>query len=497
MKSRLLNYLKKPNYFALTGCVLYFCLSFIYNGLRPLKITLVTSVSPAGAEIIPFLKICGVMPAALFFTYLYTKLCQVMTRNQIFFAIVSIFLSYFLIFALILYPHNEFFAANSLAEFLKYILPSGFRGLLAMIEYWHISLFYVLCEVWSSAVMFVLFWGFMNETTSMSQASKVYPFYNLFGNLAAAVSGYIIHKLSFLNLSFAFLPSSSEIYCCFFINIMLSVSMGLLALFLFHKLEQKTVVHNQTNKNLTNHKKSKDKNQINYTFLESIVMVLKSRYLLCLLILVVSYNAVFILFDTLWNQSVKEYFGSNQIEIVRFLADVQIVKGVISTVLAFCVPFLIKYIGWKKSALITPIFLLISAIFFFPLLFFKNNTLLNSFFYDLFNIEIIWIIVYFGGLQNAVSRGSKYSIYDTTKEMAFIPLPLEKKRKGKAILDGIASRMGKASGAILIMVLLPFCSCLNDTIPYLAITSVLIIVGWSYSVTFLDKFIKKQNQENK
>ena len=484
------SFLKNSRSFLLTagGCFLYFCLSFIYNGLRPLKITLVTSASSAGAEIIPFLKICGVLPGALFFTFLYTRLCEFFTRKQIFNTFVLIFLGYFFLFALLFYPQTDFFALKTLSGFLQGVLPSGLRGLVAMIEFWHVSLFYVLCEVWSSAVMFVLFWGLMNETSTMDEASKTYPFYNLFGNLAAAVSGLVIHKLSFLNLNISFLASQSSVYCCYFINIMICIVFGVVAAFVFQLLSSKRKIL----KSRVEEKKKKDSEKPKYSFSESLVMVLKSRYLFCLLVLSISYNAIFTLFDTLWSQSVKDYFGSNQLDIVRFLADIQITKGVLSTLLAFCVPFLIRKLGWRKSALITPMFLLASGFVFFPLYFFQESEFLKGFFYDAFGLEVIWILAYCGGIQNALSRGSKYSIYDTTKEMAFIPLPLEQKRKGKAIIDGVASRMGKASGAVLFMLLLPLCTSLSATVPYLAVASCFVLVAWIYSVAYLDKHIKKQ-----
>ncbi len=474
----------------LSGCLLYFCLSFIYNGLRPLKITLVTLASSAGAEIIPFLKICGVLPGAFLFMYLYTRLCKRLSRSQIFYVFLAIFLSYFFLFAIILYPFTQFFALNSLAQFLRIFLPSGFRGLIAMLEYWHLSLFYVLCEVWSSAVMFVLFWGFMNETSSMDDASRHYPFYNLFGNLAAAVSGYVIRELSFLDFNFIFLSESSKIYCCYFVNIMLCIFVGIISLFLFSFLSKKRQIM-QHDENLKKEKKEEKKES--YSIWQSLLLVLRSRYLFSLLILSISYNAIFTLFDTLWSQSVKDYFASDQISIVRFLANVQILKGVLSTLLAFSVPVIIKYAGWKKTALVTPIFLLLSAISLFPLFYFKDHPDLVSYLFDFFGVEVIWILAYVGALQNAISRGSKYSLYDTTKEMAFIPLPLEEKRKGKTVIDGVASRFGKASGAILFMTLLPICGSLSGTIPYLIVVSFFVLIAWIYAINYLSRFMKKKS----
>ena len=100
-------------------------------------------------------------------------------------------------------------------------------------------------------------------------------------------------------------------------------------------------------------------------------------------------------------------------------------------------------------------------------------------------------VAWLGGMQNSLVRGSKYSVYDTTKEMAFIPLPLAEKRKAKVVLDGIASRLGKSSGSILLVFLLTFSPNLRDTIPFLIFFSLFITGAWIYSVIVLSRKIQK------
>ena len=54
---------------------LFFLFAFVYNILRPLKITLVTSQA-AGGEMIPFLKTWGILPGAFCFTLLFILIVQ-------------------------------------------------------------------------------------------------------------------------------------------------------------------------------------------------------------------------------------------------------------------------------------------------------------------------------------------------------------------------------------------------------------------------------------
>src|SRR5271163_64310 len=84
-----------------------FCLLFNYTILRDTKDTLV--VSSAGAGAISFLKLYCVTPAAILFVIFYAKLTNVLSRENVFYAVVTPFLIFFGAFAFIIYPNLEAF----------------------------------------------------------------------------------------------------------------------------------------------------------------------------------------------------------------------------------------------------------------------------------------------------------------------------------------------------------------------------------------------------
>ena len=65
----------------------------------------------------------------------------------------------------------------------------------------------------------------------------------------------------------------------------------------------------------------------------------------------------------------------------------------------------------------------------------------------------ITLAVTFGSLHFCLGRSVKYTFFDATKELAFIPLDHEGQVKGKLIIDGIGSRLGRGTSSLLSIVL--------------------------------------------
>ena len=168
---------------------LFFLISFVYNLLRCMKVTLVVTSEGSGAEVIPFLKVWAVLPAAVLLTYVYTQLSNRLNREQVFYTMLGLFLGFFTFFLLVLYPNRGVLELKSLAEFLQGVLPEGLQGLIAIIRHWPLSLFYVLCELWSAIVLSMLFWGFANEVTSVNEAKRFYAIFAIGANFSGIFSG--------------------------------------------------------------------------------------------------------------------------------------------------------------------------------------------------------------------------------------------------------------------------------------------------------------------
>ncbi len=179
--------------------ILFFLISFVYNVLRCMKVTLVVTADGSSAEVIPFLKVYAVLPGAILLTYFYTKLSNRLSREHVFYAMISIFLGFFTVFMVFLHPNREALELTAFSSDLQAKLPSwlkGLSGLITVIRHWHLSLFYVLSELWSAVMLSMLFWGFANEITTVDEAKRFYAIFALGANSSGIFSGQFAQLLT-------------------------------------------------------------------------------------------------------------------------------------------------------------------------------------------------------------------------------------------------------------------------------------------------------------
>jgi AAA family ATP:ADP antiporter len=456
--------------------------------------TMVVVGAHTGAEVIPFLKVWGVVPMAFLFTYLVALLSRNFSRENTFNAFIAIFLSFFVLFVFFLFPYRQELTLVRLPELLESLLPAGAAGFISMIRFWHLSLFYLLTEIWSPIMMSVLFWGFANEVTTVGQAAKLYALINVAGNCSAVVAG----KIGMIFSTLSFMPQFSfggadeyEQMISFYIAVGIIITVAIFWVYRFTCRSAIFAEKPSALESAASRSTSSKKNRPKFTLMESFREVKQSKYLLCLSVIVVAYNLVFNLTDILWTDQLKVHFGDNHREFNAYLSQVTMYKGLIATVLGlFLTHQMIKHLGWRFAALFTPVCILCTSLVFFPLVIFGQNSFLGDVIYDLWGSSLLSFSIFVGGVQNSLTRASKYSVYDTTKEMAYIPLSIAKQRKAKAVIDGIGSRLGKSGGSLVYQGLLLTCANLAATAPYVIAVTLVITVLWVYAVVALNREIK-------
>lgn len=456
--------------------LIFFLIFFSYNILRTMKDALVVTAKSSGAEVIPFIKVWVMFPSAILMTFLFTRLTNKLTQEKVFYVMVSIFLVYFFIFAFFLYPARGYLHLDSFADRMQNVMPAGCKGFIAMFRNWTFTTFYVMSELWGSIVIFLLFWGFANQVTRLNEAKR---FYGLFG-IGLNISGIIAGQASVYFCRLPFNPSlhfgrdAWEQSMMILVGIVLAS--GLISMVLFRWLHTQVL----TNEELEEKKDKVEKKKLSVR--DSFAYLMRSPYLSLLALVVLSYNLVINLVEVVWKHQVKELYP-NPAEYNLYMNQVTTVIGIIATLTAvFISGNSIRKYGWTFTAMLTPVVLLISSIAFFGCFFLKEYDVAS--WISLLGFSPLAVVVFMGSFQNIVSRAAKYTVFDATKEMAFIPLTQECKVKGKAAIDGVCSRLGKSGGSFIHQTLLLFFSTIPACAPFVAGILIGVIAFWTV-VTFV------------
>lgn len=452
--------------------LMLFLICFNYSILRNVKDAVVVTAESSGAAVIPFIKVWVLLPMAILFTVIFTKLSNRYSQEKVFYLTISFFLIFFAGFTFVFYPYRDFVHPHQLADHLQTLLPEGFKGLIAMFRNWSFTIFYVVCELWGSMVLSVLFWGFANEVTKITEARRFYGMLGLVASFAGIIAGvtanYLTNDQSWES-TLQILMATIILFGCLTMAIFRWMNKHVLTGAGFNELHQAKY-----------EMKSKKKLSIR----ESFTYLSNSKYLICIAILVVCYNLVINLVEIVWKDQLYQLYPST-VEYSRYMNYMTSAVGVIATMTSLFMSQLLARFGWTRTALITPLIMLITSAGFFAFMLFRYD--LAEPVFALTGTTPLAIAVFFGAAQVCMSKACKYSVFDSTKEMTFIPLSHECKLKGKAAIDGVGSRLGKSGGSIIHQGLLMIFYTVSASAPYVAIILFLVIAGWMAAVRSLGK----------
>ena len=459
--------------------LLMFFINFNYTILRDTKDALIVTAPGSGAEAIPFLKVWGVLPIAIVFMLGYAKLSNILSKTKLFYTTIISFLVFFALFALVLYPARDALHPNELCDKLQAALPKGFSGLVAIIRNWTFSLFYIMSELWGSMALSLLFWGFANDTTRVSESKRFYAMFGIGANLAMLPSGELIKY-------FAKIGSAAPVGVDGFsitLNSLTLLVMGAGALVLAtYWWINKNVLSDARFYDAKDVKKAKEKPKM--PLKESFAFLLKSKYLLCLTILVIGYGISIQLVEVTWKNQVKLQYP-NTTEYAGFMGMFSQITAVLTLLMMLFVGGnVIRKFGWGKAALATPVVLLVTGVAFFAFVIFRDQ--LGGIIATLGTTPLMMAVI-FGTAQNIASKSTKYSLFDPTKEMAYIPLDQESKVKGKAAIDVVGARFGKAGGAVINQGLIVVAGSIALIAPYVAVVMIVVLGAWIVAARALNK----------
>ncbi len=223
------------------------------------------------------------------------------------------------------------------------------------------------------------------------------------------------------------------------------------------------------------------------SLMESLRVILSSKYLGFIAMLLLSYGISMNLIDITWKSQLQTYLPHSN-DYFAFMGRFSFWTGIITILFILSTKGIVRRFGWFTGAIITPAMVLITSALFFAFILFQES--LNDV-VAFFGVTSLYMAVMIGAAQNILSKGTKYSLFDPTKEMAYIPLDQELKVKGKAAVDVIGGRVGKSGGGFIQFMLLTLTAGSQLTIsPYLFGIIVCVGLGWVGAVKGLSKLYK-------
>jgi ATP:ADP antiporter, AAA family len=459
-----------------------FFISFNYGILTCMKDTFVVTAKGSGAEVIPVLKGWIVLPIALLITLLYSKLSNHFKRESIFYGTIIAFLCFIGLFAFVLFPNRELLSPHQSADALTNLIGTKYQHWISIYRNWMQAIFFVVAELWGSVVIFLMFWGFVNQINKVHEAKRFYMLFIVGGDLATIATGPLIwhYASKYAHLDFSTTLQSLASYV---------IAFGFLIMLLHWWVVKYVLTDQKLFSNDPNTLKQQGKTKLSLK--EGLKFIASSKYLRCIAIMVVAYGLTINLIEVTWKAHLKELYPSTA-DYQAFMGKITSSVGIASFLTSlFLGGGILRLFGWRFSALITPIVVGSTGLLF---LFF---VLLKTSLPPIFGFSPLFLIVILGAIQNVSSKVMKYSFFDPTKEMAFIPLDQESKVKGKAAIDIIGSRLGKSGSAWIQIILIEIAGTGSVlSITYFLVPIIIISVfRWMVSVRSLNtQFIKQKNE---
>lgn len=465
-------------------CLVMFFILFNYTILRNTKDALIVADPAAGAAVLSSLKLYVVMPSAVLFVVLYAKLTNMFSREALFVGIVSVFVAFFLLFAFVLYPNLDVLHPSlERVNELRAAFPR-FQAIIPVWGVWTYSLFYTLSELWGSVMLSLLFWQFANDIIRTDEAKRFYALFGLVANVSLIFAGQLNKYLSKAGVD---VPEGVDPWGVSLRYISLAVAAaGIAAIALYTYLNVVVLKDPRFQSETDTGAAKKGKGgKPKLGIGESFKYIFTNPYIGFIALLVIGYGISVNVIEVVWKNNLKTAY-TTKAEYNAFMGDFSTMTGIATMLLIMFTKGLVRKFGWFTGAIVTPLVTIVTG---------------GLFFFCIFGADIFGpiaaglgmtlpvLIAYIGAAQNILTKGTKYSNFDPTKEMAFIPLDAELKSKGKAAVDVIGGRLGKAGGSLVQQILFSLMSTTEvmAIAPYLTGVVALVVGAWAAAVFGLNK----------
>lgn len=434
--------------------------------LSNLKDSVILVYHPDGVFAIAAIMVWGLLPGAVVTSWLFAKLVRLMGHLHASYVTLGAFLVYFLLFAFVLFPHRDACELPSVGRWLEWVLPGFGKGIASCVRYWVVSGFYVMCDVWASAVVAVIFWGLINTRTPPERAQRQYGFLKIGATVSALIAGITAGWFVQAEYNPDLLIGATAWEQTLAMQTLFIVGMGLVSLWLLRLVSSEPG-------------REKPKKRDSLSLREALRTLSQDRYLVGIAVTVVGYAVVFIMSDLMWKHHLRiVYVDPNAM--MMHLNYVMGAIGVVSVIAALLSPWLLRRYGWMFVANMTPYAVSVTGIALFAAVFWGSE--FAEWFPERWGVSSVWMVVYVGSLHMCFLKAFKFSVFDISKELAFTPLAPSVQWRGKLAIDGVGYYAGKMGTSLVQQVVIVALGGVMASAAFMGGVVLLTLLGWIASV---------------
>lgn len=418
---------------------LKFLISFVYCILAALKDTTLVTASHSAAEVIPIVKGSIVFPISIGVVILYAKLNNHLSQSTLFYSTILFFLSLILLYGFVLYPNADKLSPHAMADGLAIYTGGKHLHWIAVFRHWIHVLFFVVAELWGQVVLMVLYWSFVNSVCKIHDAKRFYAIFIAAGDLALIVTAPLIlaYTKKYSHMDFLHTVQAVVGYVVFFC---------VAIIFTYWWAARVTKLDLAISDSPATTPK-----KLRLSLWDSLNHVASSQYLMSIAIIMISCGLSINIVEGTWKSYLKEAFPKAA-DYQGFVSGINFWTGIVALIISlFFSGGILRKFGWKTAARVAPITVGLMGCLFFLMSYGKNNM---PYLTNWLGARLILWIVIFGGIQSLMAKAVKYAFFDKTTQIAYIPLDPETKVKGKAAVDVLGSRLGKAGSSWIQIALL-------------------------------------------
>ncbi len=317
--------------------------------------------------------------------------------------------------------------------------------------------FYLFGDLFST-LMVATFFAFLNDSMTPDKAKRMYGFIGL-GGVAGGVFGTSVEAIWISSV-----PLSLWLWVC----VVIAALIIILSMLAGRLVEKDPEIMAMANTVDTDKEKSAAAPKGNAA-LEGARLVFSSRYLLSIVAIVAIYEIVSTIVDFQFTTTIAHYLDGDAIG-RQFTLMFTITNWVSLFVQLLLTSWVMTRFGLKTALMVLPFMILLGSVAFVAL-------------------PALWI----GSLLNTVDNGFSYSINQSAKEALYVPTTSEEKYKAKAFIDMFVQRFAKTIAVIVSLTISTIFTSF-DSIPYLSILVLLLLVVWFYAARYAGNHFAAREQ---